>query len=265
MRIASYHSRVGGNPENYKNWIPASAGMTILAVLLVLFTSFTSYAYDKELSQSARCVGYFRHFETRMKMPKDTLYSISLQETGKAHSDKKVKIAWPWTVNVEGRGYYFDTKREAVIFVRDQMRAGKESIDVGCMQVNLKHHPDAFKSLDHAFDPRTNIAYGAKFLLSKYEQLGSWSKAIAHYHSATPHLGEKYKDSVVKIAQNIDHYKSAFKRKPGSNIVKIKPSGGQKAYASSAVPRSRGYNVSKERKYKSNMMIYGNRNAQAKS
>ena len=252
----------------------------------MLITSTVHAARDKEIIQSARCVGYFRHFETRLKIPQDTLYSISLQETGKIHSNKKIKIAWPWTVNVEGRGYYFDSKREAMVFVRDQMRSGKESIDVGCMQVNLKYHPDAFRSLEHAFDPRTNIAYGAKFLMSKYEQLGSWSKAIAHYHSATPHLGEKYRDDVVKIAQNIDHYKSAFKRQPGSNIVNLSPFGhvgnvrqnkvGQKQQVdksqeaqntvqrpnevkyAGAVRAKRPF-INKDRKYRSNMMLYVNK------
>ena len=231
-------------------------------ILFIIFLASSSYAaVDKEIIQSARCVGYFRHFETRLKIPQDTLYSISLQETGKIHSDKKMKIAWPWTVNVEGKGYYFDTKREAVIFVRDQLRTGKESIDVGCMQVNLKHHPEAFHSLDQAFDPKSNIAYGAKFLVSKYEQLGSWAKAIGHYHSATPHLGEKYKDNVVKIAQNIDHYKSAFKRKPGVRPVKLTPLPETKAQSVKYVGsiQQKTPITNKDRKYRSNMMVYMNK------
>lgn len=233
----------------------------LFIILSIFFSSTFSYAaVDRELIQSARCVGYFRHFETRLKIPRDTLYSISIQETGKTHIDKKVKIAWPWTANVEGKGYYFDTKQQAVQFVREQMLAGKESIDVGCMQVNLKHHPDAFRSLDHAFDPRSNIAYGAKFLISKYEQLGSWSKAIGHYHSATPHLGEKYKDSVVKIAQNIDHYKSAFKRKPNSQterlVLNTQPKNLPTKYAALPPLKSKPHFINKERKYRSNMMVY---------
>ena len=63
-------------------------------------------------------------------------------------------VVWPWTINVEGKGFHFKTKRDAIRFVKDQMTAGKESIDVGCMQINLKYHPDAFTSLDQAFSPR---------------------------------------------------------------------------------------------------------------
>ena len=38
---------------------------------------------------------------------------------------------------------------------------GARSIDVGCMQVNLLHHADAFASLEQAFDPVANARYAA--------------------------------------------------------------------------------------------------------
>lgn len=182
--------------------------------LLVLSISNTYGYHDHELSTSLRCVGLFRKYEYQHRIPADALYSIALQETGKLHSEKKIKIVWPWTVNVEGEGYFFNTKHEAVMFVKKQLMKGISSIDVGCMQVNLKHHPEAFKSIEEAFEPKNNIDYGAKFLRSKYDQLGNWHKAIAHYHSATDSLGTKYKNNVIKIASNIDKYKSPFLKQP---------------------------------------------------
>ena len=41
---------------------------------------------------------------------------------------------------------------------------GVRSIDIGCMQVNLMHHPNAFATLDAAFDPLANALYAARFL-----------------------------------------------------------------------------------------------------
>jgi soluble lytic murein transglycosylase-like protein len=182
-------------------------------MLFVLTASgLETLAHDRELATSLRCASLFSYHERKNHIPKDALYSISLQETGKIHSTKKIKIVWPWTVNVDGAGYFFNSKKEAIDFVKREFAKGASSVDIGCMQVNLKHHPDAFKSLDEAFEPRANIAYGAKFLRSKYEQLGSWHKAIAHYHSATEHLGAKYRDSVIRIASNIDKYKDPFKK-----------------------------------------------------
>ncbi len=167
------------------------------------------------------------------------------------HSSKKVKLSWPWTVNVEGEGFFFNTKQEAVSFVKKQLSQKKESIDVGCMQVNLKHHPNAFKSIEEAFEPRANIAYAASFLRSKYDQLGSWHKAIGHYHSATEALGTKYKNNVIKIASNIEQYKDTFRqygRQYSSN----------KSY-NKIVARSYNRKLSPvviDRRYRSNMMVH---------
>jgi hypothetical protein len=146
---------------------------------------------DAEFAESHKCSRMFPYFEKTHQIPPDTLHSIALKESGKKHTEYKIRVVWPWTVNVEGKGYHFNTKREAIFFVRKQIIQGKENIDVGCMQINLKHHLAAFNSLNQAFDPEQNVAYGAKFLKEKYDQLGSWHKAIAYYHSATHGLGSK--------------------------------------------------------------------------
>ncbi len=154
----------------------------------------------------------FAYYEKKYNIPRDTLHSISLQETGQAHPLHKKLIVWPWAVNLEGRPFYFDTKAEAVNFVKFQMRRGKVNFDIGCMQINFKYHGHNFKSIEHAFDPRGNINFGAKFLSEKFEQLGSWRKAIAHYHSATPEFGDKYSKSVFKIANKLEQNKKDIVR-----------------------------------------------------
>ena len=82
--------------------------------------------------------------------------------------------------------------------VRKLRQIGVTSIDVGCMQVNLKQHPRAFPTLDAAFDPATNIAYAAKFLKAKKMSKGSWVSAVAHYHSSTAKFHLPYKAKVLK-------------------------------------------------------------------
>jgi len=65
------------------------------------------------------------------------------------------------------------------------------------MQINLKHHPDAFSSLEDAFDPATNVAYGADFLKSLHDQANGWLAAARRYHSATPEKGQAYGEIVL--------------------------------------------------------------------
>jgi hypothetical protein len=67
------------------------------------------------------------------------------------------------------------------------------------MQVNLHHHPDAFFSLEQAFDPASNVAYAGRFLRSLFADSGAWDEAAGRYHSATPELKDPYRDKVVQI------------------------------------------------------------------
>ena len=70
----------------------------------------------------------------------------------------------------EGQGRYLSSKLEAINEVRELQARGIRNIDVGCMQVNLYHHPDAFFSLEQAFDPAANVTYAAQFLRSLYRR-----------------------------------------------------------------------------------------------
>lgn len=100
----------------------------------------------------------------------------------RAGSPPQLRI-WPWAVNADGTAHFFDSRDAAVAGVRQLRRDGARSIDVGCLQINLPSHPEAFRSLDEAFDPAANVEYGAFFLLSLHARTGSWTQAIARYHS----------------------------------------------------------------------------------
>jgi hypothetical protein len=99
--------------------------------------------------------------------------------------------------NAEGAGRFFESKAEAIAAVEALQARGVRSIDVGCMQVNLMHHPHAFASLDEAFDPQINAAYGARFLSALHHELGAWPAATAAYHSQTEKLGTDYARKVI--------------------------------------------------------------------
>ncbi len=82
--------------------------------------------------------------------------------------------------------------------VRSLQAQGIRLIDVGCFQVNLFYHPEAFKSLEDAFDPAINAQAAAKFLRSLYDNSADWETAVAHYHSADPALGQPYMHQVLQ-------------------------------------------------------------------
>jgi hypothetical protein len=126
------------------------------------------------------------------RAPDKLLPSIARVESGRLDPSTGRVRAWPWTINVDGVGYFFDTKPAVIAAVQALQAKGKRSIDVGCMQVNLMHHPQAFANLDEAFDPGANASYAVKFLTALYQKTRDWPLATAWYHSSTPEFGEQY-------------------------------------------------------------------------
>lgn len=144
----------------------------------------------------ALCADEIARVEAELGIPSLLLQAISMVESGRWEKTSAAKIAWPWTVMAEGRGRYLPSKAAAVAEVQSLRAAGVRNIDVGCMQVNLKHHPDAFDSLEQAFDPATNVAYAAAFLRQLKDEQQSWVKAVGSYHSRTPAYYVKYRAKV---------------------------------------------------------------------
>ncbi|MGK9230292.1 lytic transglycosylase domain-containing protein [Inquilinus limosus] len=133
--------------------------------------------------------------------------SVGLTESGRRVEDGRVVI-WPWTVNAEGEGRRFDSKAEAVEWVRRAIAAGMRSIDVGCMQVNLRWHPDAFDSLEAAFDPKANVAYALGHLGELSRQYGP-RLGVGRYHSATAEYQERY---LARIDHNLGYVEEMRRR-----------------------------------------------------
>jgi len=136
--------------------------------------------------------------ETQESLPKNLLQAVALGESGRRNDAGKFR-AWPWTIHAKGEGKYFSTRREAVEEVYRLKAEGVRSIDIGCMQVNLMHHPDAFRSIEDAFEPEKNVEYAGKFLKGLHKQTGSWTQAVAHYHSADEDLGGPYQQRIYDL------------------------------------------------------------------
>jgi hypothetical protein len=170
--------------------------------LCIIWFSVKSFALDfKEyhlIHNANHCNNYFDYFEQMYQIPRDILRSISIIETGRWQPKLQNYYPWPWTVSNAGKPYYLSSKAEAVKLVRELLQQGHTNIDIGCMQINLHHHPEAFFDLEHAFDPKENISYAAKFLKNHYDRSNNWQQAVAYYHSQSSQ-GYHYAKKVLKI------------------------------------------------------------------
>lgn len=184
--------------------VAAVAAGSMAALLMVTGPGPASAGQTAQVTTSnpwTMCAKATNRVERERGIPRQLLRAISKAESGRFNKERQAVMAWPWTVMAEGRGRYLDSKAEAIAEVEGLRSRGVRNIDVGCMQINLMHHPDAFASLDEAFDPLTNVRYAASFLKTMAAKQGSWAKAAAYYHSQTPARYRVYRSKVRQIWQ----------------------------------------------------------------
>jgi len=146
------------------------------------------------------CENAAAEFERQYNMPKGLLRAIATQESGRYAASAKRRVAWPWTINVEGKGYYFPSKSAALAAIRyHTSEQGVTSLDVGCMQINMKYHGEKFDSVESAIAPRANVKYAAEFLQMRHKRKHNWIDAVADYHNNQRDIGGAYTQRVIKI------------------------------------------------------------------
>jgi hypothetical protein len=164
---------------------------------LVPAVSQTTGRQGTAADPAALCETAVTAAESVNRLPPHLLGAISVTETGRVQRTSGRIRPWPWTINAQGEGEFFATLQDAVLAVRALQLRGVRSIDVGCLQVNLLFHPNAFASLEEAFDPRSNANFAAQFLNALFADGKDWPAAIAAYHSETPALGDAYRVLVM--------------------------------------------------------------------
>jgi len=169
-----------------------------VAIALCLLTPMGVHAAPlPPVGDETACQAAIQGVERAARLPPALLSAIARTESGRVLPGGRV-VAWPWTINVAGTGYYYGSADQAAAAVETFRTSGIQSIDVGCMQVNLMHHPSAFASLQQAFDPAANVRYAAQFLGRLQAELGTWPAAVGAYHSRTPDLADEYGRRVMQ-------------------------------------------------------------------
>ncbi|MCB2135651.1 MAG: transglycosylase SLT domain-containing protein [Rhodobacteraceae bacterium] len=175
--------------------LPVTFALALLTAIVLpraaRATADLSAICDEVAVEAARQIG----------VPLSVLRAISLTETGRKRGG--AFRPWPWTVNMEGKGLWFDTEAEAKAYVAKEYARGARSFDVGCFQINYRWHGEAFRSVDDMFDPLTNALYAARFLSTLYAEKGAWGPAAGAYHSRNSEFADKYQARFERIRQTL--------------------------------------------------------------
>lgn len=136
------------------------------------------------------CDAAAREAANETGVPLDVLMAITRTETGRTSGG--ATRPWLWTVNIEGRGDWFDTKSDALTYVFNHFKAGARSFDIGCFQINYRWHGAYFTSIEEMFDPLSNARYAASFLRALFDESGNWTVAAGAFHSRTAVHADRY-------------------------------------------------------------------------
>ncbi len=194
-----------------------------VAVVVFFLLNPRAQAGQTTRNSDTLCATAITLAERRHKIPRQLLAAIASVESGRWDKETQANIAWPWTVTAESEGKFYPSRQAAIRAVGALQQRGIRNIDVGCMQINLAYHPDAFPSIQEAFDPTANVAYAANFLNRLYKQKGNWSKAVKFYHSSNPKRQRHYGAKVSKARRDIRSRNTKTTRK--TLVARVDPRG----------------------------------------
>jgi len=182
--------------QNRGKWF---ASFMLLFFVISAIYSKSNASTDATAENS--CEAVTSEAEEAFSLPEGILTAIARVESGRKMQDGVYK-AWPWTINDNGKGLFFDTRQSAIDYIKKQEDLNNPAIDIGCMQISVKWHAHAFSSHASMLDPYTNIAYAAIFLEELYQNHGEWDLAIKHYHSADTQKNVPYLQKVNAVWKN---------------------------------------------------------------
>lgn len=179
-----------------------SSTISTSAVVWALISLMATQTAVAKPSASSVCDQAAHIASSETGVPYPVLRAITRTETGRQIAGRLEP--WAWAVNVEGAGHWFDSKSAAKSYVDTHLSQGRRSIDIGCFQINIRWHGQAFRSLEDMFDPVTNARYAASFLAKLFEETGAWSKAVGAYHSRTVEHADRYLARFDQVLADLD-------------------------------------------------------------
>lgn len=140
-------------------------------------------------------------------VPAEVLYAVAMTESKMSLGE--ALRPWPWTLNVGGKGYRYDSRGEACQALR-QFLQDTRVVDVGIAQMNVRwqtvfHAGGRFADPCDGLNPYANLEEAATLLQEHYQVAGDWVQAAGRYHRpAGGAPAARYRRKVAKELAKLD-------------------------------------------------------------
>lgn len=152
------------------------------------------FAAAADVAVAADCRKAIVDAALREGVPVPLALAVGRVESGRSLNGETVP--WSLAIGTGGSGAFPASIADAVSTTRRLLARGVLP-DVGCMQISLRYHAEAFPDLSLAFDPVANADYGVRYLRQLFEKYGRWGQATAHYNSSLPAAQARYLGMVL--------------------------------------------------------------------
>lgn len=130
-------------------------------------------------------------------LPAPLFYAVALTESGQSGLSRNQFRPWPWTLNVNGKGLYFPSRKAAWQALQRALDSDERSVDIGLMQVNWRYHQKDLGSAWQSLDPYHNLRVGAAILRQCYLTEADWWASLGCYHApGNPVKAASYRERV---------------------------------------------------------------------
>lgn len=145
----------------------------------------------------------YRVVAQQARVPANLLYAVALTESG-SQLPQGIR-PWPWTLNVNGRGYRYATRTDACAALqRFMLTTSAKRIDIGPGQINLGWNGQHFATPCDALAPYPNLQLAAQLLRNHYDRWQSWTEAAGRYHHpAGGKPARRYRARVLRHLRNL--------------------------------------------------------------
>ena len=146
----------------------------------------------------------YRLVASHYGIPAEVLYAVGLAESARRVDSTGTVRPWPWTLNVQGKGFFYASRAQVQQALESFLDVGFESIDIGLMQVNWRYHQNYLESPQLALDPYHNLRVAAKILRECHQSRQDWWEAVGCYHAPNnPYRADRYRVRVFKHWQRV--------------------------------------------------------------
>lgn len=168
----------------------------LITVLNLFALNGTVFARNKEATRRTyEWLPYFIQPCQDYDVPLALALAIARQESGTR----------PWTINVQGKGYFLKNKEEAYRVAKTAWDK-RQSFDVGMMQINSYWFKKYNITLEEVLDPQKNINMGVWILANEIKRYGLTWRAVGAYHTPlarNPERAKRYALGVIALMRKI--------------------------------------------------------------